>query len=178
MIKTYKASAAAWVETPPKIYDTATASRIEAPSAKTYDEPTAAWVEHLDLYHYFTLLAYSFNSGKGGYVVNNDGKNVEFTFGYGNTADHASLVWEGEAITDSVFMGEYWTDSTYLDPDVYFYYQGAQVLTSKLKTQSGNLFAIPYSGSVDKIIINIAPYSACEFRLIEPWFGKKFKFDF
>lgn len=54
MIKTYDEPTAAWVETPPKIYDAATASRIDAPSAKTYDTATAAWVEHL-YQGYFTL---------------------------------------------------------------------------------------------------------------------------
>lgn len=178
MIKTYKASAAAWVETPPKIYDTATASRIEAPSAKTYDAATAAWVEHLDLYNYFRLLTYSFNSGQGGYTRSDDDKTVTFRFAKGNIAmDSAALVWEGEAVTNSVFMGEFYSSSDTLNPDVYFYYQGSQVHSAKLRSQEGTLFGIPYSGSVDKIVVNIVPYSPCEFRLIQPWFGKSFKFD-
>jgi len=179
MIKTYKAAAAAWVETPPKIYDTATASRIEAPSAKTYDAPTASWVEHLDLYNYFRLLTYSFNSGQGGYIRSDDDKTVTFRFAQGNVGmDSAAIVWEGEEVTGSVFMGEYYSSSDTLNPDVYFYYKGEQVLATKLRSQEGTLFGIPYSGSVDMIVVNIVPYSPCEFRLIRPWFGKSFKFDF
>lgn len=178
MIKTYKAAAAAWVETPPKIYDPATASRIDAPSAKTYDAATAAWVEHLDLYNYFRLHTYNFGSGQGGYTFSDDNKTVNFLFGQGSTTvDSVALVWEGEAVTNSVFMTEFYSTSDTLDPDVYFYYQGTQVHSSKLRTQGGTLSSIPYSGSVDKIIINIVPYSPCEFRLIQPWFGKSFKFD-
>lgn len=179
MIKTYKAAAAAWVETPPKIYDPATASRIEAPSAKTYDAATASWVEHLDLYNYFRLLTYDFDSGQGGYIRSDDNTTVTFRFAQGSTGmDSVALVWEGDEVTNSVFMGEYDTSSDTLDPDVYFYYQGELVHSSKLRTGSGQLFAIPYSGSVDRIVMNIVPYSPCEFRLIRPWFGKSFKFDF
>ena len=182
MLKTYDETAAAFTEqNKAKYYDETAAAWVEAPSAKTYDTGTAAWVEHLDRFHYFQLLTYDFSSGEGGYIVNNDGKNVEFYFAKDSATgllDHVSLVWEGEeAVTDSVFMGEFYTDDDHLDPDVYFYYQGTQVHSAKLRSQDGTLFGIPYSGSVDKIVINIVPYNPCDFWLISPWFGKSFKFD-
>lgn len=178
MIKAYKESEAAWVENVPKIYDAATAARIEAPSAKTYDATTASWVERLVLDNYFTELAFNFSHG-GRYSVSADKLTASFTFKSGTTGtDHASIKWEGKEKTGAVLAGSFETDDTDIDPDVYFYYQGEQVLSSKLRTQSGNLFAISSEGAVDEIVINIVPYRACTFSLTNLWFGQQLKFNF
>lgn len=177
MLKTYKESEAAWVEGVPKIYDAASAARIEAPSAKTYDTATAAWVDRLVRDNIITELAFSFGNG-GGYMVSPDKRTITFTFKQGSLGvDSASLQWEGKERTDGILIGSFETADATLDPDVYFYYQGEQVLATKLRTQDNNLFGIPYSGAVDKIWINIVPYNACTFSLVNLWFGQALKFE-
>lgn len=179
MIKAYKESAAAWVENVPKIYDTATASRIDAPSAKTYDTATAAWVERLVLDNYFTEYAFSLLNG-GSYTVSEDKRTISFNFkasSYG-LVDSASLIWKGKPVTNGLFLGSFESSDENTDPDVYFSYMGQQVRATKLRTQDNNLFAINCEGlTVDEIVINIVPYNPSTFSLINLYFGQALKFE-
>lgn len=178
MFETYDTNLKAYVERTGQYYDTVKKAWVDVPSAMTYDTTERAWVERLNIDNFFTIYTCSFTNG-GGYVVSADKESVTFTFKTGVATDHASIVWEGnKPVTNSVLMGEYSSNDSSLNPDVYMYYQGTQVKTSKLKTQTDNLFAIPYDGSVDKIVINIPPSSACTFTLTGLWFGKNLKFEF
>ena len=177
MLKTYDSTLQAYTDHPPKNYDTALSAWVDSPSAKTFDKELNAWVERLTLDIYIEKLAFSFVNG-GGYTVSDDKRTIAFTFKSGATGvDHASLKWEGRPVEGGVFMGEFESSDSNLNPDVYFYYNGDQVHSSKMKTQSNNFFGIKYDGPVDMIYINIAPSVACTFSLINLYFGKRLQFD-
>jgi len=177
MIKTYDTASNAFVERVPKIYDETAGAWIEAPSVKTFDEDQNAWIERLVLDNYFTELAFSFTNG-GSYSVSTDKRTITFNFKSNYGTDNATLVWEGKEVTDGLFLGSFSTDNEDVNPDVYFYYQGSQVLTSKLRKQENNSFGINCEGlTVDKIVIQIIPYEACTFSLINLYFGQPLKFE-
>ena len=178
MIKTYDTASNAFIEKVPKIYDATAGAWVEAPSVKTFDANQNAWIERLVLDNYFKELAFSFNNG-GGYSVSTDKRMITFDFRSGSFGtDSASLVWEGKEVTDGVFIGEFATNNADLNPDVYFYHKGNQVLATKLRTQDNYLFGILCSGlTVDRIYVNIVPYRNCTFSLINPYFGKSLKFE-
>lgn len=179
MFETYDTTKNAYVEHVGEYYDTNEKAWVEVQSAMTYDTNEKAWVERLDLDNYFTEQVFTFQHG-GSYTVSSDKRTITFNFKSGSygTIDSASLIWEGKPVTDGLFMGSFETSDSNTNPDVYFYYLDQQVKTSKLKTQSDNIFAINCQGlTVDKIIINIVPYNASTFSLINLFFGKALKFE-
>lgn len=183
MLKTYDSTAAAYTEqNTPEYYDKTAAAWAEVPSAKTYDTATAAWVEHIDRYHYFTMPAYSYDSGAGGYIVNDNDQTATFYFEQGSLGvDHAmiELVCD-EPVTDPVFMSSYYTSDANINAIVYFYYQGQVVHQENiLANATGVAIGVFYGdGPVDTVRINFAPWTPCTFKLERPWFGKNIKFNF
>lgn len=160
-------------------YDTAQNAFVDCEFVRSYDATEQAWIDRLELDNYFTKYVFSFQNG-GGYTVSEDKRTINFTFktgSYGGT-DNASLIWTGKPVTNGIFLGEFASSDPDTNPDVYFYYQGQQVLATKLRTQENNYFGIYCEGlTVDQIVINIVPYNASTFSLINPFFGKALKFE-
>ena len=160
-------------------HDTTQNAWVDCEFARAYDTTQNAWVDKLDLDNYFTEYAFSLLNG-GSYTVSEDKRTITFNFkssSYG-TVDSASLVWKGKAVTNGILLGETASSDPNTNPDVYFYYDGQQVKSSKLKTNSGDLIGIYCEGlTVDEIVINIVPYNASTFSIINPHFGKALKFE-
>lgn len=178
MLSRYDATQAARVDCEfIRKYDTTQNARVDCEFVRAYDDTAAAWVDRLIRDNYFTIYTASFYNG-GGYSVSEDKKTISFAFkrsGYG-TVDSVSLQWKGREVVNDVFMGEFESSDSTINPDVYFYYEGRQVFTQKLRTQDNNLFGIAYEGAVDEIVINITPQTESTFSLINLYFGQELIF--